>query len=67
MAEIRVGRPDVKPDAPAHTPGIREGNEGADRQPGHWPDGRATAERATGIDPQARNPIDPRMPNLPPP
>ena len=33
---------------------------------GHLPDGTATAERSTGIDAAGREPIDPRMPNLPP-
>jgi hypothetical protein len=28
---------------------------------------KATARRSTGINPEARDPIDPRMPNLPPP
>jgi hypothetical protein len=57
----------VKPDAPAHTRGINQGNEGpTEKQAGHLPDGRATAEKSTGINPKARNPIDPRMPNLPP-
>lgn len=66
--ELRVGRADVKPDAPAHTRGVREGNEvGAyERSPGHRPDGRSTARRSTGICPKARDPIDPRMPNLSP-
>lgn len=64
---LKVGKPDVKPDAPAHTKGVKEGNEGPyESQPGHLPDGRATAERSTGINPSARNPIDPRMPNLSP-
>ena len=27
---------------------------------------KATARRSTGINPEARDPIDPRMPNLPP-
>ena len=58
MAEIRVGKPDVRPDTPAHTPGIK--------QSGHNPDGTSTAERSTGINPKLRNPIDPSMPNLSP-
>ena len=68
MARIRVGKPRVRPDAPAHTPGVRAGNEGpyAD-MPGHLPAGRSTAARSTGINAQAENPIDPRSPNLSPP
>lgn len=65
---IRVGPPDTRPDAPAHTPGVRMGNEpGAfEREPGHTPDGRATARRSTGVNPASAEPIDPQMPNLPP-
>jgi hypothetical protein len=68
MANLKVGKPDVSPDAPAHTRGIKQGNSKGnyDKQAGHKPDGRASAERSTGVNPKARNPIDPRMPNLPP-
>jgi hypothetical protein len=68
MANLKVGKADVEPDAPAHTPGIRQGNAKGnyEKQSGHKPDGKVTAERSTGIEPKARNPIDPRMPNLPP-
>jgi hypothetical protein len=61
-------KPDVAQDAPAHTPGIRQGNEPGsyERQPGHLPDGHSNARRSTGIDPKAHEPIDPRMPNLSP-
>jgi hypothetical protein len=34
--------------------------------PGHLPDGRSTAERSTGINPKAHDPILPAMPNLSP-
>ncbi len=64
---MKVGPPDVKPDASAHVPGIKQGNEGPKRvQPGHRPDGRVSARRSTGIDAKGREPIDDRMPNLPP-
>jgi hypothetical protein len=64
---IKVGKPDAKPDTPAHVRGVHEGNEGPyEKQRGHLPDGRVTSERSTGINPKAHNPIDPRMPNLPP-
>lgn len=68
MARMRIGKPDVKTDAPAHTPGIKQGNSKGnyERQTGHLPDGRSTAERSTGVNAKARNPIDPRMPNLSP-
>ena len=68
MANIRVGKPDVKPDAPAHTKGTKQGNEGSyEKQVGHNADGTSTAARSTGINPKAHEPIDPRMPNLSPP
>lgn len=61
-----MGKP--KMDGPAHIPGIKQGNAKGnyERQPGHKPDGRSTAERSTGINAGAREPIDPRMPNLSP-
>lgn len=65
---VKAGKPDTRPDALAHTPGIREGNApGAyARQGGHLPDGRSTARRSTGINARQEEPIDPRMPNLSP-
>ena len=68
MARMRLGKPDIEPDAPSHTPGIKQGNSKGnyERQDGHLPDGRSTAARSTGINPKAREPIDPRMPNLSP-
>ena len=72
-----MGKPDTKPDAPSHTAGVKQGNargnfdkeqglvSGADAD---LPEGAtATARRSTGIHPAARDPSDPRMPNLPPP
>jgi hypothetical protein len=55
-------------DMPAHTPGVKSGNTTGnyERQSGHLADGRRTAEASTGINPGAREPIDPRMPNLQP-
>ena len=67
---LTVGKPDVKPDAPSHTAGIKQGNSKGnyEKQTGHLPDGRRTAESATGINPDKRDPIAPNlMPNLPPP
>ncbi len=65
---IQVGKPDVDPSLAAHTKGVREGNATGsyERQPGHLPGGKADARRSTGIEAKRRNPIDPRMPNLPP-
>ena len=65
---INTGKPDVKQDTPAHTPGINQGNSTGnyEKQNGHKPDGRASAAKSTGINIGGREPIDPRMPNLPP-
>ena len=67
MAKMRSEKsPD--PDLPAHTPGIKSGNSKGNyaKQPGHLPDGRSTARRSTGINPEKHDPIDPSMPNLSP-
>jgi hypothetical protein len=68
MSPITVGKPDTTIDAPAHTPGTKRGNARGnyEKQAGHLPDGRSTAERSTGIDAKGRQPIDPSMPNLSP-
>lgn len=65
---MKVGKRQVKPDDPVHVKGVKQGNSTGnyEKQAGHLPDGRSTAERSTGINAKARNPIDPRMPNLPP-
>lgn len=66
---IRVGRPDVSPSAPAHTPGNNMGNAPGnyEKQSGHRPDGTSTARRSTGIRAADRDPVDPSMPSLSPP
>jgi len=53
-------------DKPSHTRGIKQGNATGNyaKQSGHLPDGRRSAESVTGVNAQARNPIDPRMPGL---
>jgi hypothetical protein len=68
MANITTGNADVSPDAPSHVKGIKEGNALGNYASmiGHKPDGRSTAERSTGINPKAEEPIDPSMPNLSP-
>lgn len=68
VANLKVGRPDVRPDDPSHTRGIKEGNslKNYGRQVGFLPDGTATAARSTGINPRRRDVIDPRMPSLSP-
>jgi hypothetical protein len=67
MAKMK-GRRAVSPDAPSHVKGIKQGNSSGnyDKQPGHLPDGRSTARRSTAVNPELRDPIDPRMPNLSP-
>ena len=68
MPNIRLGKAQVSPDMPAHVPGIRQGNaKGSyDKMAGHKPDGSSTAQRSTGINATAEEPIDPSMPNLSP-
>lgn len=68
MAEIKVGKPDVKPDKPAHVRGVRRGNHRGivKRDPGHLAGDRSDSRRSTGINAKARNPILPDMPNLSP-
>lgn len=65
---IRTGKADIDTQSLGHTRGVRQGNSRGnyERQGGHLPDGRATAERSTGVNPEAANPIDPRMPNISP-
>ena len=61
---------EVRPDLPSHTPGTPKGEERVRRE-GREP-GREnrelgrTARDSTSINAKARDPIDPRMPNLPP-
>ena len=69
---------DVSIDAPAHTPGTYKGEEQTKNQgkePGRYDAGKAGADRpaggstardSTSINPEAKDPIDPRMPNMPP-
>ena len=77
-ANLPVGKPDTTPDKSAHTAGVPGGNAPGNfkKEPGHIdtsqqgsgrPTGKATARRSTSINPGPKNPIDPRMPNLPPP
>ena len=68
IGSIRTGCPKVQPTALTHVCGVRSGNRPGsyEKAPGHLPDGRSTARRSTGINPDARNPILPEMPNLSP-
>lgn len=61
----------VKADLPSHTPGTLKGEEAVireGREPGRstTPPDR-TARDATSINPGQEDPIDPRMPQMPPP
>jgi hypothetical protein len=72
VGNIKVGRPDVTPEAPSHIAGVREGNRRAHLlpQPGFEGKGltaRANSRRSTGVNARAEEPIDPRMPRLFPP
>ncbi len=69
IANVRVGRRQIKPSAPSHVAGVREGNEGTHKHKGiTFADGMATgsARRSTGISPSKHDVIDPRMPRLSP-
>ncbi len=60
------------PPEPVHVPGMHRGEElvlEKGHEPGRRGGGRdyRTARDSTSIDPQRRNPIDPAMPNMPPP
>jgi len=58
-----------RPDIDYHTNGTKRAEEwtygGRTHSPGMEGDGRSTRD-ATGINPDQRKPIDPRMPDLPP-
>ena len=57
-----------KSNIPTHTPGTTRGENGT-RENGIEPGrqtGKRTARDATSINPKDRDPIDPRMPYLPP-
>ena len=65
---IKVGKPDIDTAKLGHTPGVKQGNSKGnyEKQAGHRPDGRRSASASTGVCAGQREPIDPRMPNLPP-
>lgn len=72
VAGVVVGRRDARPDDPAHTPGVSQGNWPGRhrRQRGLHPRAvgtTATASRSTGINPLARNSLVPGAPRLTPP
>jgi hypothetical protein len=53
---------------PTHVKGVAQGNSKGnyEKQSGHNADGTSTQRRSTGVNAGAREPIDPRMPNLSP-
>jgi len=66
--EIRTGKPDIDTQSLGHTKGVKEGNSTGnyEAQSGHKPDGTRSARASTGVNVDAHEPIDPRMPNLSP-
>jgi hypothetical protein len=62
-----MARQDTTPDSPSHTPGTPKGEELRSKKcdPG-WEGNTRTSRDATGVNAEARRPIDPRMPRMPP-
>lgn len=72
ISNITVGKADISMSKASHVPGVRPGNKPGSlkRQEGMELEGehvRATPRRSTGINPKARQAIDPRSPLLSPP
>ena len=65
---IRLGTPQIDPTVATHVFGVSGGNKPGRyaKSPGHLKDGRSTARRSTGINPQRAGPILPGMPSLSP-
>jgi hypothetical protein len=57
----------VKPDTPSHMKGTLRGEERAQTDHSGRDGDERNARDATSINPEARRPILPGMPNLPPP
>lgn len=72
VANVRVGKPDVKPSTPSHVRGVFQGNRphAGQRPKGIEMEGDERAEgsarRSTGIRPKDHEVIDPRMPKISP-
>jgi hypothetical protein len=72
IANVRVGKPDVDPDAPSHVRGVFQGNrayrlerpKGIEQETATRAAG--SARRSTGIRPKHHDVIDPRMPKISP-
>ena len=58
---------DTTPTEPSHTPGTHKGEEWvqSQKEPGRE-NQYSTARSSTGINASKRDPIDPRMPHMPP-
>jgi hypothetical protein len=65
--ENLMAHQDVKPDTPSHTKGTHRGEEWGQthKEPGRK-GATATVRSSTSINADKREPIDPRMPFLPP-
>jgi hypothetical protein len=74
VGNLRVGQAQTSPARPTHVAGVREGNKlgaihhqaGLHQDPEDPGIATSSAARSTGINPRARDPIDPRMPKLSP-
>jgi hypothetical protein len=72
VANIIVGKPDVKPSTPSHVRGVFQGNHPHIGQRDKGIEGeseqfaKGSARRSTGIRPDDHDVIDPRMPKLSP-
>lgn len=70
ISNVKVGEPDTSPSFPSHVKGVREGNNPGDGKSQLINDTGNKAEapltRSTGINANARKPIDPKMPKLTP-
>jgi hypothetical protein len=66
--KLKLGKRSTPTDAPTHVKGVAQGNARGnyDKNEGFLPDGHVTAAKSTGINSGRRDPIDPRMPNIPP-
>lgn len=66
--DVDTGAAHTGTDKPTHVKGVKSGNATGnyEKQKGHKPDGKSTAERSTGVAPEMQEPIDPSMPNLSP-
>ncbi|MEO8727110.1 MAG: hypothetical protein ABI383_13435 [Acidobacteriaceae bacterium] len=62
-----MGRQETTRDAPSHSTGNRKGEELGNKFSTGWEGDTRTARDATSINADKRGPIDPRMPQMPPP